>query len=84
MFNLYQTVSVVKNGEMQKPTQVPLTDLRSTIHQYLDTTDIEEIDFVGHKTFITRFASELSEDLKVLKYSNRNVRILIDGEVFNQ
>ena len=82
IFNIYQTVALIENNETIETLRVSMTDLLKHISTVLDTKDLAEIEFSGHKIYIDKVATDLLETLKT-KYANRNVRIITNGEVFN-
>lgn len=83
VFNIYQTVFLIKNNEKVETLRVSMPELLTHISNVLDAEDIAEIEFSGHKVYIDKIANDLLETLKTTKYANRNVRIITNGEVFN-
>ena len=83
VFNIYQTVFLIKNNEKVETLRVSMPELLTHISNALDAEDIAEIEFSGHKVYIDKIANDLLETLKTTKYANRNVRIITNGEVFN-
>ena len=83
VFNIYQTVFLIKNNEKVETLRVSMPELLTHISNVLDAEDITEIEFSGHKIYIDKIANDLLETLKTTKYANRNVRIITNGEVFN-
>ena len=82
MFNINQTVFLMKNNQKVENFKVSLTDLIPHIAATLDAEkDISEIEFQGHMTFLTQLTTDLITLLKT-KYADRNVRIITNGKVF--
>ena len=84
MFEMNQSIFLAdSNDDIQLISQVPLNEIPSILFSLLnDNNDIEEIEFRGNRDFITPTTETTLKNLKS-KYSNRNVRISINGKVFN-
>ena len=78
MFDRYSPIYYVEDDQPIRVTTVPIDELVNYV-LYNDrwNTGIEEIEIDGNKNFIQKIGQWQS------KFSNRNVRILINGEVFN-
>ena len=49
----------------------------------MDSTEIDEVELDGDEKYIEAIGLNMLTDL-AQKYSNRNVRIRINGKIFNQ
>lgn len=83
MFDMYQTVYYVENDKPTKVTSI-MTDniVNFVLHDEHWSKDVDEIELDGNKHFVQKIGKDLITELQS-KFSNRNVRILINGEVFN-
>ncbi len=83
MFDMYQTVYYIAND---KPTKVTSVMTNNIVNFVLNdehwSKDVDEIELDGNKHFVQKIGQALITELQS-KFSNRNVRILINGEVFN-
>lgn len=84
MFEMNQSIFLAdSNNDIQLISQVPLNEIPSVLFSLLnDNDDIEEIEFRGNRDFITPITETTLKDIKS-RYSNRNVRVNINGKVFN-
>lgn len=82
MFDLYQMVYLVDdNNKPVKSMSVLLGDLVNYV--LYKEKDINEIEIDGNKNFIQKIGLDFLTECNK-NYSNRNVRIILNGEVFNQ
>ena len=83
MFDMYQTVYYVENDKPTKVTSI-MTDniVNFVLRNEHWSKDVDEIELDGNKHFVQKIGKDLITELQS-KFSNRNVRILINGEVFN-
>ena len=81
MFDVSQKVYYIQNDRQIKTISVPLAELVNFIlHNEQWNKDIEEIDIEGNKDFIKKIGYDFITGFKT-QYSNRNVRILTNGEI---
>ncbi len=83
MFDRYSPIYYVEDDQPIRVTTVPIDELVNYV-LYNDrwNTGIEEIEIDGNKNFIQKIGQDFINEWQS-KFSNRNVRILINGEVFN-
>lgn len=81
MFSVDQDV-VVLGDDTTQTYRTTLSNLINTITDIIDAEQIEEIDFTSNKDFAQPIA-EILNDKMVTKYNERNVRITINGEIFD-
>lgn len=83
MFDMYQTIYYVENDKPTKVTSV-MTDNIVNFILYNDQWNkgVDEIEIDGNKHFVKKIGNDLVTEFQ-RQFSNRNVRILINGEVFN-
>ena len=63
-------------------SSVPVNEINNVIGGLISTENIEGIDLRGHEQYIAEFGNSVLNEL-VKKYSDRNVRIYLNGEIFN-
>lgn len=83
MFDVHQSIYLIENEKPVKTTSVPLNELVDFVlgnEQW--NKNIEEIEIDGNKNFIQKIGYDFKTSIQK-QFSNRNVRILINGEVFN-
>ena len=75
---------VDENNDIQPIRFGVIQDIKFTLDQLLQENDnIQDIYLTGQENYAQGFQKELLNDV-VKKYSNRNVRIRINGKIFNQ
>ena len=74
---------VDENNDIQPIRFGVIQDIKFTLDQLLQENDnIQDIYLTGKENYARGFQKELLNDI-VKKYSNRNVRIYINDEIFN-
>ena len=83
MFNFNQNI-ILYDGDKDPVflARVPVEKVSEIAIGHIDECNIDEIEIDGNRNFAQRVVSDLQNDLKT-RYSNRNVRIKINGEVLN-
>lgn len=83
MFDMYQQIYYIDNNNITRTTTV-MTDNLVDYILYNDqwNKDVDEIEIDGNKSFIQKIGRDFIKKWQS-QFSNRNVRILINGEVFN-
>ena len=79
MFSMNQDVYIEENGEIKPVASVPMDQIGDLI---LTFKNVDEIEIDGNQGFIEKIGIELLDKYKQ-KYSNFNVRIKLNGKVFN-
>lgn len=83
MFDMYQTVYYIENDKPTKVTSIMTNNIVNfVLHDEQWSKNVDEIELDGNKHFIEKIGNDLITELQT-KFSNKNVRILINGEVFN-
>lgn len=74
---------VDENNDIQPIRFGVIQDIKFTLDQLLQENDnIQDIYLTGKENYARGFQKELLNDI-VKKYSNRNVRIYINDQIFN-
>ena len=74
---------VDENNDIQPIRFGVIQDIKFTLDQLLQENDnIQDIYLTGQENYAQGFQKELLNDV-VKKYSNRNVRIYINDQIFN-
>ena len=82
MFNLNQPIFLADtDGDIKNIANPTIDELPATLYDLIDKYGVNEIELNGSEKYITAVGKEMLNDLTT-KYS-RNVRIKINGEVFN-
>lgn len=83
MFDLAQTVFLVKDEKVTKMTSVPTDELGTTFASLVETQDVDEIELDGNTLYTQKIGQEILENITRLYSNNKNVRININGKIFN-
>ena len=87
-FNLFDANQIIYLLDTENQTattlisSVPVNEISNVIGGLIQTEGIEGIDLRGHEQYIVEFGNSVLNEL-VKKYSDRNVRIYLNGEIFN-
>lgn len=74
---------VDENNDIQPIRFGVIQDIKFTLDQLLQENDnIQDIYLIGKENYARGFQKELLNDI-IKKYSNRNVRIYINDQIFN-
>lgn len=79
MFTLNQRILLVRDSSATVIASPPLDQVKEVLDAALDQYKISEINFAGNENYIKDF---ILYALKT-KYSDRNVRILVNGKILN-
>lgn len=83
MFDFNQDVFMTDGEIIKHVASVPMERLSEIIYSLTGTEDgIEEIEINGNQEYIQPVGYEILEGLNKL-YSDKNVRVYLNGEVFN-
>ena len=84
MFDRYSPIYYVEDDQPIRVTTVPIDELGNYV-LYNDrwNTGIEEIEIDGNKNFIQKIGQDFINEWQSKFSNNRNVRIVLNGEVFN-
>lgn len=83
MFNRNQDIVLLnENHEKTQIASVQLEDIPNIPLNYVWGSELEEISMYGNKQFLEGVCYQLISNLKKY-YSKDNVRVKINGEVFN-
>lgn len=83
MFTINQDISLIDNGEVKYLMSVPIENLDKAIYSLVGSNNnINDIELHGNKQYIQKTGYKILEGLNKI-YADRNVRITINGEVFN-
>ena len=84
MFSMSHPVFLADTqGDIKLIAQPSLEELQHVLFSTMYSTEIDEIELDGDEKYIEAIGLNMLTDL-AQKYSNRNVRIRINGKVFNQ
>lgn len=83
MFDMYQQIYYIENDNVTRTTTA-MTDNLADFILYNErwNKDVDEIEIDGNKAFIKKIGQDILTKFNN-QFSNRNVRILINGEVLN-
>ena len=83
MFDLNQPIFLADTeADIKMVAQPEIGQIENTLFVLMEDNPIDEIEFNGNEKYIQSIGEEWVKNLKS-KYSNRNVRISINGKVFN-
>lgn len=83
MFNYIQDIIVVNEKEQTSFAHVSIDKVYDTIFSFLNSDDtIEEINIDGNKQLAAQLVYDIMHTMTT-EYSNRNVRILLNGEILD-
>ena len=83
MFDLNQPIFLADTeADIKMVAQPEIWQIENTLFALMENNPIDEIEFNGNEKYIQSIGEEWVKNLKS-KYSNRNVRISINGKVFN-
>lgn len=84
MFDRYSPIYYVEDDQPIRVTTVPIDELVNYV-LYNDrwNTGIEEIEIDGNRNFIQKIGQDFINEWQSKFSNNRNVRIVLNGEVFN-
>jgi hypothetical protein len=84
LFTLHQNIYIANDdGEIEKIVRSTVENMNNTVMGLLEEKNFSEIELSGNQEFVQHVGEKLLAELK-LNYSNKNVRMLINGKVFNQ
>ena len=84
MFAIDQDVFEADGDNLKHIASVPIDRISEMIYSLANAKDgIEEIEIDGNQDYIQKVGLEVLEGLEKL-YSNKNVRVKLNGEVFNK
>lgn len=84
MFTIDQDVFEADDDNIKHIASVPIDRIGEIIYSLANAKDsIEEIEIDGNQDYIQKVGFEVLEGLEKL-YSNKNVRVKLNGEVFNK
>ena len=85
MFSLNQAIYLShEDGKIEVMENIPTDELSKTIYNLVGPDNqIEEIELDGPSSYIQKYGFDILEGLEK-NYSDRNVRIYLNGEIFNQ
>lgn len=84
LFTLHQNIYIANDeGEIEKIVRSTVDNMNDTVIGLMEKQDFSEIEISGNQEFIQSIGEKLLTELK-LTYANKNVRMLLNGKVFNQ
>lgn len=84
LFAIDQDVFEADGDNLKHIASVPIDRIGEMIYSLANAKDgIEEIEIDGNQDYIQKVGLEVLEGLEKL-YSNKNVRVKLNGEVFNK
>ena len=84
MFAMNQDVFEADGDNFKHVASVPVDRIGEMIYSLANAKDgIDEIEIDGDQNYIQKIGFEVLEGLEKL-YSNKNVRVKLNGEVFNK
>lgn len=84
MFSFDQDVFETDGDSVKHIASVPIDQINEMVYSFVNTKEsIEEIEIDGNQDFIQKIGYEILEGLEKI-YSNKNVRVKLNGEVFNK
>ena len=81
MFDLNQQIFLADGDNITMVANPPMENVKETLFALMEP-DIEEVEFNGSEKYIKAIGNEIINEL-VRKYSDRNVRVLINGKILN-
>ncbi len=81
MFDLNQQIFISDGNEIKMVANPPMEKVRETLFALMEP-DVEEVEFNGNEKYIKAIGNNLLNDL-IIKYSDRNVRVLLNGKILN-
>lgn len=82
MFNLNQDVLLTQDNDIEKIASVPIDSVGKIVCSLAGEKNVEEIEIDGNQEYIQKVGLEVLEGLENY-YTDRNVRIKLNGKVFN-
>ena len=83
MFDINQKISVADDGKIIDTFSTPIDEVTNTVSTLASNDDdIAEIEINGNAKFIHSIGDMILTELKS-KYSNNNVRVKVNGKVFD-
>lgn len=84
IFAVNQDVFEADGDNLKHIASVPIDQIGEMVYSLANAKDgIEEIEIDGNQDYIQKVGLEVLEGLEKL-YSNKNVRVKLNGEVFNK
>ena len=83
LFSFNQDVFMADGNDVKRIASTSIDRLNDVITTTMQDNEIDEIELNGDEQYIQSIAYRLLEGIEKF-YSNENVRITINGEVFNQ
>ncbi len=84
MFAFDQSVFEIDGDTVKQIASIPINQIGEMVYSLANTEDgIEEIEIDGNQNYIQKVGIEVLEKLTKL-YSDKNVRVKLNGEVFNK
>ena len=85
LFDLYQDIFLVTKDSVNLYSKVTMEDIPELVYSALSKDDfsIDEIELHGNPEYCEKTGYEI-ESLIKQRYSDRNVRISINGEIFTK
>lgn len=84
MFTINQNIFIADDDKVKLIASVPVDRVGEIVYSLAGAKDgIEEIEIDGNQDYIQKVGFEVLEGLEEL-YSNKNVRVKLNGEVFNK
>ena len=82
MFRVNQDVYEIDGDHANYLASLPLDEVSRAVYAF-GNGDIEEVEVDGNTDFIQKIGYEIIDELNKY-YSDRNVRVKLNGEIFNQ
>lgn len=83
MFDANQELFLAEDGEIKHVGSVPMDRISEAAYSMAGARGVDEIEVDGNPDFIQQIGMEILEGLEKF-YSKENVRIKLNGKVFNK
>ena len=82
MFDANQQIFIAKDDEIKYIASAPMDRISELAYSLAGEREVDEIEVDGNPDFIQQIGMEILEGLEKF-YSDKNVRVKLNGEIFN-
>ena len=84
LFDYNQPIFIADKNDIKLVDSVPIDDVKKVLFSLMsDNDDVEEIEFNGNEKYIKTIGEEMINEIITQYSNNKNVRITINGKIFN-
>ena len=83
MFSMNQDIYIADNGEVKHIATVPMDRVGEMVFSLAGTHNIDEVEINGNTEYIQQIGYDILDGMEKF-YSNKNVRVKLNGKVFNK